>query len=116
MEAKVKAVSFNGTDRLVGIFARYQDANNYYRLALRSSNKIQIRKCVGGVNTDLATATYTVATGTWYTLKLEVIGTSLKGYVNGVLQISTTDSALASGKVAVGTYYASAEFDDVVVK
>ncbi|MGE5550615.1 MAG: glycosyl hydrolase family 28 protein, partial [Bacteroidota bacterium] len=115
VEAKVKVLSFNGADRLAGIFARYMDANNYYRLALRSSNKIQIRRCMGGKSTDLAAAEFTVETGTWYTLKLEVIGKTINGYVNGVLLVTATDDALVSGKAAVGTYYTSAEFDEMVV-
>jgi hypothetical protein len=113
--ARVKPVSFSGTDRFVAVFARFQDASNYYYVTLRSSGKLELKKLVGGAATTLASKAMTVTTGTWYTVKLQIVGTSLKAYVNGVLQASATDTRFTAGKVGLGTYYATARFDDVVV-
>jgi pectate lyase len=115
IEAKVKAVSFNGSDRFVALLGRYGNASNTYQLALRSSNKVQLRKAVNGTWTTLATTTFTVSTNRWYTLKFELVGTSLKGYVDGVQKVSATDSSRTTGTVGVSSYYAVGEFDDVKV-
>jgi len=40
-------------------------------------------------------------------------GTSLKGYVNGVLQAQATDSSLAAGMIGVYGYRIKAAFDNV---
>ena len=116
-EAKVKPLSFNGTgNRFSAVFARYaNNGNDYYALALQDSNTLVLRKRVGGSSSILTSKTYTINTGTWYTLKLAVDGSSLSGYVNGNLELTTTDSSRVSGCVAVGMYKATAEFDDVVV-
>ncbi len=116
IQARAKALSFNGSGRYFGIAARYSSSSNYYFVVLTNSNTLEIRKKVGGASTTLASKTYTVATGTWYTLKLAVNGTSLQASVNGVLELSATDASIAAGRVAVTTYNASAEFDDVLVE
>jgi len=111
----VKPIAFNGTNRHVSIYARWLDSNNHYYFALRSSNTIELKKKVGGTVTTLQSAAFTVATGTWYTLKLEVVGNALKAYINGQLKLSATDTTLASGKIGVGGYAASASYGDILV-
>ncbi len=115
MEARVQALAFNGSGRYIGIVARYASSSQYYFLALTNSNTLELRKKVSGTVTTLASKSYIVTTGTWYTLKLVVSGTSLTAFVNGVQELAASDSAIASGRIAVTTYNASAEFDDVVV-
>jgi pectate lyase len=115
VETRVKALSFNGTARYFGIGARYSGTSSYYSMVLLNTNRLELRKRVSGANTTLAGKSYTVTTGTWYTLKLVVNGTSLQAYVNGVLELSATDSSLRTGKLLLTTYNASAEFDDISV-
>ncbi len=115
VQARVKALSFNGTGRTVGITARYASTSNYYYLALSNANQIQLGKKASSGSAVLASKAVTVQTNTWYTLKLTVTGNQLQAYVDGVLQLTATDSALATGKVGFMALYASAEFDDVVV-
>ncbi len=114
-QARVKALSFNGTARPFGITARYQSTSNYYYLTLSNANQLQLGKKASSGSAVLASKTLTVQTGTWYTLKLAVNGTQLEAYVDGVLQLSATDSALATGKVGCYAAYVSAEFDDLLV-
>ncbi len=114
-EARAKALSFNGTARYFGLMARYQSSSNYYFLTLSNANTLELKKKVGGGVTVLASKSLAVATGTWYTLKLVVNGASLSGYVNGSLELSATDSSLATGRIGCTTYNASAEFDDILV-
>lgn len=56
IQADLEPVAFSGSDRWVGLAARWQDADNYYYVTLRSSNRVSLRKVVGGVVTDLASA------------------------------------------------------------
>ena len=115
VEARVKPTGWNGADRFASLVARFQDANNMYALALRSSNKVALIKIASGSNTALAQTAYSVALNTWYTLKLEVTGSTLRGYVNGILQVAANDSTFAAGRIGARTEYASANFDDFVV-
>jgi pectate lyase len=115
VEARVKPTGWNGSDRFASLVARFQDANNMYALALRSSNQVALIKIASGANTSLAQTAYSVALNTWYTLKLEVTGSTLRGYVNGILQVAANDSTFAAGRIGARTEYASANFDDFVV-
>jgi hypothetical protein len=115
VSAKVKVVSFNGSDRYVTLIGRYQDASNYYYLALRKSSKLELKKVVNGSTSTIGSKTFTVTAGTWYSLELKLIGSSLQAYVNGTMELSGSNAQIASGKMGLGTYYASARFDDVKV-
>lgn len=100
----------------VGLMARYIDNNNYYNFKYyKATGRLEIARKVAGAVTVLAYKTYTFNTGTWYTLEFEVIGSVLKGYVNGVEQVSTTDTAIAAGRPALEAHRASVHFDDVTV-
>jgi pectate lyase len=115
VQARVKPTSWNGSDRFAAVFARFRDTNNTYLLALRSSNRVELRRISGGSASTLAQASLPVPLNTWYLVRLEATGSTLRGFVNGALLLTATDSALSSGRVAVGTDYASASFDDVAV-
>jgi hypothetical protein len=114
--ADVKPTSFTDSSGTVGILARYVDSNNYYNFRYTNDGKLRISKKVGGVTTVLVNTPYTVNTGTTYTFKAVVNGSSLQFYVNGNLELSTTDSSFSSGKVALSTSNATAKFDDVSVE
>src|SRR5690606_5982938 len=96
VEARVKVESFNGSNRAY-VAGRYQDGNNYYAASLTGGNKLELRKKVGGSTTNLASKSYALQTGVWYTVKLEMQGSSIKMYVNGNLELQATDSSLSSG-------------------
>lgn len=80
-----------------------------------SINKAQLYKKVGGSFTLLNETSYTVNKDTWYTLKLELDGSSIKCYVNGVEKISETDSSHSEGAIGVRGYSAVCSVDDVSV-
>ncbi|HWA73260.1 MAG TPA: hypothetical protein VG937_13020 [Polyangiaceae bacterium] len=122
VQARVKVLSFGGTSTsssyFVGVYARYVDENNHYYIALRSDGRISIRRKVAGSNSSIGSAITPgdlITTGKWYTVKLEVSGTTLKAYIDGVLYDTVTDTSFASGKAGLGTNNASAVFDDFVV-
>ncbi|GIF66779.1 hypothetical protein Ais01nite_48140 [Asanoa ishikariensis] len=115
VQARVRPVAFNGSNRFVAVLARVQSSTSYYYLALRSNNTVELKKLVGGSSTTLDTASVGVSAGSFYTLRLEVAGSTLRGYVNGALLAEASDSQWSSGRVGVATFYTSASFDDVAV-
>lgn len=120
IEAKLKVIGFKGqsSSYAAALFGRVIGAGTHYVLALGSDGKLALRKRVNSTSTS-ATAigsakALTIAAGTWYDLRFELVGTSLKGCVGDVC-VTGTDSSIASGGVAVGTVNTSARFDDVRV-
>ncbi len=101
----------SNSGRAVGIAARATGLSTFYSLVLTGTNAVQIRR---GTNV-LATASFTVSTGTWYTLKLNASGQGLTGFVNGAQVVSTTDGTLAAGRTGFVSSYAAAQFDDILV-
>ncbi|NOK35758.1 hypothetical protein D7W79_05265 [Corallococcus exercitus] len=62
----------------------------------------------------MQTVPFTASTSAFYTLTLTVSGTSIQGFVDGVLRVQGTDTSLTAGKVG---FYATgvATYDDVRV-
>jgi pectate lyase len=113
--ADVKPLAFNGTDRFVAVLARVQSNTSYYYLTLRNSNRIELKKLVGGSSTTLASASFTVTAGTEYRVGLRVRGSALTGTINGATLLSASDTQFSTGQVGLATFNASADFDNVRV-
>jgi hypothetical protein len=117
VEAKVKVLAFTGSSSSyqAAVYARFTPDAHYY-VALQSNGDFKIKKFSGGNNTSISSAaSVDVAVNTWYTVKLEVIGTALKAYLNGTAVLNATDADVTAGGIAVGTKNATAAFDDVKV-
>jgi len=116
VQARVRPNAFgSGSNRLVGVLARVQNSTNYYYLALTNTNQALLgRRLAGGYGT-LASASVTVTPGVFTTLRLEAFGTTLRGFVNGTLVASATNSSFAAGRIGLTATSASGSFDDVVV-
>lgn len=117
VQADVKVDNFNGSNRTY-VAGRYIDGNNYYAASLYNSSggTLEIRKKVNGSTTNLATKTnFGLSTGTWYTVKLEMNGSTINMYVNGTLQLTATDSSLTSGAAGLVAYKTVSKFDNVIV-
>ncbi|MGC5010069.1 family 16 glycoside hydrolase [Streptosporangium sp. DT93] len=115
VQARVRPITFNGAGRYAAVLARAQSTGNYYYLGLSNAGSVVLGKRAGGGSTVLDTAPATVTAGTWYTVRLEAFGSTLRGFVNNVEVVSATDSTFASGKAGLAGYYTSASFDDVQV-
>lgn len=116
VQAKVKPLAFNGTDRFVGVVARAQNNTNYYALALRNGGRVDLLKIAGGGASVLASGQSSVIPGTWYSVRLEAVGDSLRGFVDGVALVGASDSTFSTGRIGLATSYASASFDDVLAE
>lgn len=116
LNTRLRAVSFNGSDRWFGVLTRYQNASNYYYVTLRSSNRIELKRLLNGTATVLDSATLTVSPGTTFDIRIEDVGDAHRVYVNGVLTLEATDSTFTKGKIGFATYKTSAEFEYVEVR
>lgn len=114
VELKMKS---NADSNNIGMYARYSNDNNFYLLRLDTANDlITLIKKESGTTTVLDSEPTVLDLQTTYTLKLEMNGDQLTGYVNGTPMVSATDAAHASGKLRIGGYSKSSySIDDVIV-
>ena len=113
--ARMRPMSFNGTDRYAALVARASSSTSYYYLALRNTNTAQLGRRSGGTFTALASVGLTVTAGSWFNLRIDLVGSTIRGYVGDTLVGTATDSTLGSGRIGVNTLNASAQVDDVTV-
>ncbi|MBB5867223.1 hypothetical protein F4553_000602 [Allocatelliglobosispora scoriae] len=114
VQARVKPLGF-GSGGVSALVARSNGATTMYRLALTGANRVELQYMNGSTITVLAGVSRTVATGTWYTLRITASGSSISGYIDGTLIGTATNSAISAGRIGLFTGYASARFDDVLV-
>ena len=100
-----------------GVFLRYQNTSNYYRLNwTRSTSRWEIVRNQGGVLTTVATSSVTsLPVNTDLTLLAEAVGSTLRLSVNGVVVATGTDATFATGRVGLSSFASTVRFDDVVV-
>ena len=105
-------------DRAAGIIFHVQDRNNYYIVRANAlENNVDIRKYVNGRRTTLKTASANVLSGQWQELRVEVVGSRIRGFLNGQLVVETNDDTFKSGRVGLWTKADSVTcFDDVEVR
>jgi hypothetical protein len=93
------------------------DQTHYYLSLDESTQTLAIIKTVAASNSTLDSKSFTVVAGNSYTLKIEAIGTAIKGYVNGAEELSVTDSELSTQvRCGMRTFPSGgiATFDDFV--
>lgn len=102
-----------------GILARFQDKSNYYYFQIQKTGNLVFSKVVNGTSTTLKSTSYSMKTNTWYTLKVSLVGTSIKCYIveNGVdkLIFDVVDSTYSSGKIGIRNKWEPIYLDDVIV-
>jgi pectate lyase len=113
--ATVKPTAFAASDRFVALLARVQSNTSYYFLALQANSVLVLGKRSSGTLTTLASAPFTVSTGTTYSLSLTAAGSALTGSVAGGPTLTASDSQFAAGQVGLAARFAAGEFDDVLV-
>ncbi|MCM3626616.1 S-layer homology domain-containing protein [Paenibacillus glycanilyticus] len=106
-----------------GILARVQDYKNFYYFQMQAQTGLVLSKRINGANgttdTTIKSVAYPLAKNTWYTLKLVLIGSSIKGYIveNGAdkLLIDAVDTTYASGRIGIRNKWQAIQVDDVQV-
>ncbi|WP_173219801.1 glycoside hydrolase family 2 TIM barrel-domain containing protein [Paenibacillus alba] len=115
VQADVKLKS-TASGAATGVIGRYMDNNNYYHLRLnKGEGKLQLLKKVNGTFTELGYLPLTISLDTVYNLKLSMMGSTIKGYLNGVERLSVQDTSIAAGKIGIRTYNQIAIADNVEV-
>ena len=114
VQARVRPRTFNTAGSpWFGVMARYSDPNNYVYVTLRKDHTVTLRKLVNGSIVQLGSAVLAVTPNTWYTVRLEAVGSRLRTYVNGRLVLEATDTQPTIGQVGLVTYRAAADFDHI---
>lgn len=102
-----------------GILARVQDYKNFYYFQMQTTTGVVLSKRINGTDTTIKTVSYTLSKNKWYTLKLVLNGSSIRGYVveNGVdkLLFDAVDSTYSSGKIGIRNKWQAVQVDDVKV-
>ncbi len=76
------------TEQMAGIVFRAQDEKNYYVIRASSlGNTFKFYKMVNGLRSEPMGPEATIPTGEWHTLKVECIGSSIRGYLDDRLLI-----------------------------
>jgi hypothetical protein len=115
VQARVRPTAFGSSTALVGLAARASSSTKMYRLALLGSGRAELQAVNGSQLTSLGSASIGVATGTWYTLRIEASGSTIRGYVNGTQIAAGSNTMEDAGRIALVTAYAAGSFDDVAV-
>jgi hypothetical protein len=118
VEADVTLNSASGNNRFFGVVARYQGASDYYYFVLRTNHTVELKRLANGLAANIVpprALPFAVAPGVTYRLSLEVVGSWLRGYVNGELMMEGTDSTFASGRAGLLTFFSDVSFDNVHV-
>jgi hypothetical protein len=96
---------------IVYLVWRYQDSSNYYKVSLYNSI-MTLQKVVAGSTSQLgSTASFNVGASTLYSVRVQMVGTSIKvkWWLTGQIEpptwnITATDSTFASGKYGFAAY------------
>ena len=117
MTALFKPIS-GREDQAAGLLFRIQDRDNYYILRANAlENNVNLYKYQGGRRSLIRQSQAAVPSGQWQELRVEVSGTSFRGFLNGQLTVEALDASYADGRVGLWTKADSvACFDDVEVQ
>lgn len=117
VEAKVKAISFDANGGSIGLGFRHQDdVNRYFVKYVSSTGEIAISKNVNNSETLLASKSYPIIADTEYTFKVVAKGSQIDFYINGVKELSATDTTFKNGKISLSMWNAIGQFDEISVK
>lgn len=120
LEARFRftAVS-NMEDATVMMAVRFASKENYYYLEYRGDGTLKLVEEFDASESELADGGFdrVIAVDEWITLRLEVRGTTLTAFIDGVMAATgTAGGTIAQGGIALGVKENSAvEFDDVRV-
>lgn len=109
LKVKVSSSSIRG-----GLVARYKDNGNYYFLYLYNG-RLYLERRKNSSTSTLKYVSYSYNYTTYYILKIELNGTSIKGYVNNTLLINLTNADLTAGKIGLYNTKGLVSYDDALV-
>ncbi len=93
-----QAVLANATTSSMGVFARSTSDGSSYYLWRSNGSVWNLFRQVGGSFIDLGSYNASLANGD--VARIECVGSTIKGYVNGIERLSVTDTVITSGLYA----------------
>ncbi len=121
VEARIKPQSNSTTgNKQLYLIARYQDPSNWYAAGLNvqsstASTTVDIAKMAAGSLSRPGQVKRPISLDTWYTVRFELVGSSLSVYLDGELIRTVTDTAFTAGKIGLFTANKTFELDNVRV-
>jgi hypothetical protein len=115
VQARARATSALLAGGWFGVMARHIDDRNFYYLRL-GDGRVSIRRFLNGSFVELAGVPFTVRSNVTYTLRLEAVGTTLRGYVNNQFFVEASDASHAAGRYGLATNLTAVQFSDMRVQ
>jgi hypothetical protein len=120
VRARVRPTSLLSGNSWIGLLARGKDPGEYVYVSLRSNNTVTLRRLVSGNVYPIAEVPFTVTPGTWYSVRLEIVGGLTRVMINDKVVIATNAdygptqryTALEYGAVGLVSYRAAGDYDD----
>jgi hypothetical protein len=102
-------------DQAAGLIFRIQDKDNYYILRANAlENNVNFSKYAGGRRSSLKEGRAQVLSGQWQELRVEAIGNTFRGFLNGQQVVEATDDTYQAGQIGLWTKADSLTcFDDI---
>jgi hypothetical protein len=114
IQTALRIRQFGSGSPWAGLMVRYVDPNNYYYVTVRKTGETSLRKITNGNITVLGSVPTPVTLAPMMQLRLEVIGTQLRVFVDKALVLERSDGSIARGRSGFVTYRAAASYDDYV--
>jgi len=108
----------SASDGDIGLMFRVKDGSNYYRLSMNAmENYTRLVKCRSGRFTQLASAERSYVSGQAYQVRVLVLGSLVRVYVDDAEIFSVNDASLAQGSIALySCNNPGSIFDNIVVR
>lgn len=103
-----------GDTAYIGPGARLSAGGNGYGVIVKGGYAAQLVRLASWAGTVLGTVDTTQAVNTFYTIKLQVNGSTIKAFVDGVEKLSVTDATYASGDPGIVAYGGDAGYGSSV--
>jgi hypothetical protein len=115
IEADIRPLQSGTAASGFGLATRYQNAQNFFDVLVRSVGVVQLRRMAGGRLRTFASAPFKAVPGRTYRLRLESVGTRHRVLIDGKLILDADSTGPTHGLAALTTDHAQAEFDNVIV-
>jgi hypothetical protein len=112
-EADVTPLAYGGDEGGVGLAVHYVDEANHYHVKLRRDGLVQLRRVLDGELTTLAETPLPVPSNALRHVRLAWSSGQLQVFVDGTTILEHFDESLDHGRVALMTFDARADFDNV---